>query len=309
MSMLATNASAYDFAVKNADSVMIYYDYNNDKSEVAVTYETDSYYSYNSYSGDVVIPKEVKYNKKTIKVTGIGNNAFRNCKDLTSVTIPNSVKSIGSYAFFDSRNLESLTIPGSVTNIDEEAFYGSYITSLTIGLKKIESGFQGFRSLRSVTILDGATSIGKGAFYGCSGLESITIPNSVTSIGEGAFAGWDLPIVISLIDNPFIITGKTDNNRTFSQNTFLNATLYVPKGTVDKYNATDGWKDFVFMTRYQESKSKPKRGNTLPVANSVATLHIPTMQPVIRTLSTNFFPNKKAVPLINKDSASMPGDR
>ena len=132
MSMLATNASAYDFAVKNADSVMIYYDYNNDKSEVAVTYETDSYYSYNSYSGDVVIPKEVKYNKKTIKVTGIGNNAFRNCKDLTSVTIPNSVKSIGSYAFFDSRNLESLTIPGSVTNIDEEAFYGSYITSLTI---------------------------------------------------------------------------------------------------------------------------------------------------------------------------------
>lgn len=131
----------------------------------------------------------------------------------------------------------------------------------------------------------------------------------MTSIGEGAFAGWDLPIVISLIDNPFIITGKTDNNRTFSQNTFLNATLYVPKGTVDKYNATDGWKDFVFMTRYQESKSKPKRGNTLPVANSVATLHIPTMQPVIRTLSTNFFPNKNAVPLINKDSASMPGDR
>ena len=57
----------------------------------------------------------------------------------------------------------------------------------------------------------------------------------------------DIPTVISLIENPFTITGKTSDYRTFSQNTFNNATLYVPKGTIDKYKATDGWKDFVFM--------------------------------------------------------------
>ena len=50
-----------------------------------------------------------------------------------------------------------------------------------------------------------------------------------------------------MIENPFTITGKTSNYRTFTQNTFNNATLYVPKGTIEKYKATDGWKDFLFI--------------------------------------------------------------
>ena len=69
----------------------------------------------------------------------------------------------------------------------------------------------------------------------------------MTSIGYAAFDGVDIPTVISLIENPFTITGKTSDSRTFTQNTFLNATLYVPKGTIDKYKATDGWKDFLFI--------------------------------------------------------------
>jgi len=67
-------------------------------------------------------------------------------------------------------------------------------------------------------------------FSYCYGLTSITIPNSVTSIGYRAFVGVDLASVTSEIEEPFNI-----RDNTFSKNTFMNATLYVPEGTVDKY--------------------------------------------------------------------------
>ena len=178
-------------------------------------------------------------------VTSIGSHAFADCYGLTSITIPNSVTSIGESAFYDCYKLTSVTIPNSVTSIGKSAFYLCYrLTSVTIPNSVTSIGDAAFykcSGLTSITIPNSVTSIGEEAFYGCSGLTSVTIPNSVTSIGNRAFDGVDIPTIISLIENPFKII------RTFSQNTFLNATLYVPKGTIDKYKATDGWKDFLFI--------------------------------------------------------------
>ena len=190
----------------------------------------------------ITIPNSVK---------SIGEYAFSRCSGLTSVTIPNSVKSIGSYAFYGCTGLTSVTIPNSVTYIGEMAFASCYkLTSVTIPNSVTYIGwgaFQNCSGLTSITIPNSVKSIGNYAFQGCSGLTSVTIGNSVKSIGDDAFEGVDIPTVISLIENPFKITGKTSDKRTFSQNTFNNATLYVPKGTIDKYKATDGWKDFLFI--------------------------------------------------------------
>ena len=147
--------------------------------------------------------------------------------------------SIGDGAFHSCSGLTSVTIPNSVTSIGDGAFISC-------------SG------LTSVTIPNSVKSIGNYTFQNCFGLTSVTIGSGVTSIGSNAFDGVDIPTVVSLIENPFTIAGKTSSTRTFTQNTFNNVTLYVPKGTIDKYKATDGWKDFLFM----EEGNGPGGGTT-----------------------------------------------
>lgn len=154
----------------------------------------------NKYTGDVNIPASVVYDDIEYNVNSIGNSAFSGCRNLNSVTIPNSVTSIGNYAFyncssgvFGNGGLTAITIPNSVTSIGSHAFDGcSHLTSITIPNNVTSFGdgaFYGCYVLNSVTIPEGVTNIGSSTFYDCRSLTSITIPNSVTSIGEEAFRG------------------------------------------------------------------------------------------------------------------------
>ena len=132
---------------------------------------------------------------------------------------------------------------GNVVIPDEETIMNKTYKVTRIGF----GAFANCSRQISVTIPNSVTSIGQAAFYYCSGLTSITIGNSVTSIEGRAFDDIDLTSVVSLIENPFAISGNGTDDRTFSKNTFSNATLYVPKGTIEKYQSTDGWKDFKFI--------------------------------------------------------------
>ena len=206
MSMIGTNAFAQDLAVENADGIIIYYDYINNFKELEVVKGPRG-----AYCGNVVIPEEVTIMDKTRKVTSIGKNAFASCRDLVSVSIPNSVTFIGDAAFSGCEGLTSVTIGNNVTSIGSNAFfYCSNLTSVHItdiaAWCNIDFGFFGNFSnpllyahhlylngveVKDLVIPNNVTSIGDYTFYGCSGLNSVTIGNGVTSIGEYAFSKCD----------------------------------------------------------------------------------------------------------------------
>jgi hypothetical protein len=124
-------------------------------------------------------------------VTGIGDEAFSFCLNLTDITMPNSVTNIGSEAFSYCTSLTNVTMGTNVTSIGDYAFYVcSGLTRLTVpnGVISIGDGaFDSCGNLTNITMGTKVTSIGDYAFISCSGLTEFLIPDSVTSIGNSAF--------------------------------------------------------------------------------------------------------------------------
>lgn len=120
----------------------------------------------------------------------IGNSAFSNCTNLTTVELGEGVTSIGTSAFLKCTKLPSITIGNGVTSIGTSAFNGcTALTNANIGSGAIgESAFNGCTSLTNVTLGNGVTSIGRNAFLKCTELTSMDIGSSVTTIAQYAFS-------------------------------------------------------------------------------------------------------------------------
>ena len=201
-------------------------------------------------------------------VISIGYAAFSGCS-LTSLTIPNSVTNIGEYAFAYCSNLKTITIPNSVTSIGFNTFYRcTSLTSVTLpnSLTSIEGdAFSYCTGLTSVTLPNSLTSIGGSAFYNCTGLTSITLPNSLTSIGDFAFAYCtSLTEVRSMITEPFEIGPFCWSD--FSASTYK-IPLYVPAGTKEKYESTQGWDRFENIV--EMDISPVDQGETIDFGNEI----------------------------------------
>lgn len=172
-------------------------------------------------SENIIIPSEIDGKP----VVAILDGAFKGCKDVKSIEVPDSVTRIGEAAFEGCAKLEKLVLPfvgGSLNKsgvaskstlfgyifgeekvdgcygvkqmITKSEGYTVYIPN-SLKIVRISNAyslpygtFYGLKSLTSIEIVDGdIDEIGGRAFYGCSALAELYLPETYSVIGEYAF--------------------------------------------------------------------------------------------------------------------------
>ncbi|MBQ9555386.1 MAG: leucine-rich repeat protein [Muribaculaceae bacterium] len=155
---------AYDF-VKDG----IYYTVSGTNATVA------NNGSFNTYSGNIIIPATVTNNGTTYNVVTIGYQSFKDCSGLTGISLPEGIVYVMNEAFMNCTSLQSITLPSTVVSIYQNVFVG------------------------------------------CSALESI-------------ICNWS--------------NARSTNANNFDADTYDNATLFVPKGSLSSYKSTVPWSKF-----------------------------------------------------------------
>ena len=174
----------------------------NITSEAERTIEVWPYYALldNPYSGTITIPQTVEHNGTTYTVTALGESAFEGCSNVTSMTLPATIRSIGSYCFYNC-NFTSLQLPDSLRTLGDYAFLYSRVGALHLPACFEEYGDGTFwgRVLNSITVDEnnpyyhsiGGWLYSKDSLTLCIVLDrtsgSINVPSYVRHIGRQAF--------------------------------------------------------------------------------------------------------------------------
>ncbi len=140
---------------------------------------------YEGDDADIVIPSS--YFGETVTV--IGDDVFKNRKEIRSVTIPEGVMELGGFVFDGCENLRDVVLPDTLISIWQYAFVRSGIEEIIIprNVKTIVPfTFQECRNLRSVTLMNPAAHISAYAFRDCPELRTLRYAKELT-YSEQAF--------------------------------------------------------------------------------------------------------------------------
>ncbi len=178
---------------------------------------------YEGEGGDIVI--EETLNRRP--VIAIGEYAFENQVEITSIVVPGSVERMAFGAFDDCMGLVSLTLPfvgdsasepqythigylfGGPDHRDNDCVMPRALTTVAVtGEAPLgTAAFLNCRYLTDVMLGNGVNAVGNSAFEGCISLDNISFGEGVGSIGEAAFAGCvalekiDLPDAVTRLEN------------------------------------------------------------------------------------------------------------
>lgn len=262
-------------------------------------------YGLRAYSGDVVVPEEVKYENETYQDSNPLNNyqklyingnevkdlvipedverisswAFTGCQSINSVTVSSGVKEIGNNAFYGCYSLESISLPNTLKAIGNSAFASSHITSLIIPSSVDTIGYSIIGGCLNFEILK--VDVGNKSYdsrNNCNaiiktltntivqGCDKTKIPKSVTSIGDYAFDGCNI-YDIEIPNN------VTEIGKYAFRNSFLN-TIDIPNnlqyiGTGAFYNCQN------LRSVYLPENMKKVCDNTFYGCKNLSTIRLP----------------------------------
>lgn len=203
-------------------------------------------------------------------VTEIGSYLFKDCTGLKELTLSSSLKNINRYAFWGCTGLLEITIPATLDHLGMNVFYETNIKKVVIedGSRPIsfdsflhspftscpvENIYLGrnvtcnmfatecpFSKSKEVTIGNEVTTINDNLFKKCEGLSKVVIGANVNTIGSNAFGNCiDLNNVLCNVIN--VPTTSTD---AFNGSSINEATLSVPKESIEQYRTIKPWSDF-----------------------------------------------------------------
>lgn len=126
-------------------------------------------------------------------VSGIGDYAFKNCSSLRTVSFSDNVSDIGRGAFTNCSSLRSISLPDGISRLNAYMFNNcSALQYVYIpdGVSFIDKyAFYNCTALRDIYIPFTVSSVEPYTFANCISLSSLTLPSSLSSIKEYAFSG------------------------------------------------------------------------------------------------------------------------
>lgn len=184
----------------------------------------------------------------TVPVDGVGRAAFKDCRKLKSVVLPDHMAFIGREAFYDCTGLLEVSLPRQLTTIRKSAF-------------------EGCTSLTAVTLPKKTVTVADSAFAGCIRLEKIDIPQSVSDCSSTAFANtqWDTDQGDWLIVNRCLLAYRgnetqltiPENVTRIRQNAFLRQSallsVRLPEGVTEIGSYAFAWCEKLREVNFPES--------------------------------------------------------
>ena len=184
------------------------------------------------YSGEITIPESIHYEGNDYIVSSIKSNTFSNNWNVTSVSIPRTVKTIESAAFYICLKMTRLRIADGLETVGDNAFYNC-------------------NGLSTIILPNTVKTIGQNAFCACYGLTTVVLGDGLSKIGYRAFQYCN-----KLLDLYCYAYNAPDASLSFDSS-IRNATLHVPSSSLSRYRSNYYWRDFNSIKAITENDPKP----------------------------------------------------